>query len=247
MKRVGAVLISALFLLNGTILPSAIAEQMPTASGLPTLGISQTFNDPQLSVCADVIYQSLLVSHITSEFNFLPNWYMAQGSGLLDAEDPDLWRNTYQRLPDLQQVIVLRVASDYKHISAVWVLNQEQNIEIHKAETVMIEQFSDVTQLSKSCFLLSQKLRGNTQPERFRSPFLSAGLSLMIPGAGHFYRNTSEGLVWGSVFLLSYLSMSFLALSDSTALSYAQWGGLILSSTLIDALSAYFFTASAES
>ena len=68
----------------------------------------------------------------------------------------------------------------------------------------------------------------------------------MIPGAGHFYRNTPEGLGWGSFFLLSYLGMSFLALSETTPLAQTQWGGIILSMTLIDVLSAYFFTASED-
>lgn len=247
MKIPGAAALSAILWLNGSTLSFAQAQNLQKSLQRPTLGISQSVNDPQLSLCADVVYNSLLVSQATTAFDFLPNWYMAQSAGRLDAEDPELWQKTYERLPRLQELIVLRVAPDYKYISAVWLHKQERSFDIYKAETVAIEQFSEAAQLRESCFLLSQKLWGNAEPERFRSPFLSAGLSLMIPGSGHFYRNTPEGLGWGSFFLLSYLGMSFLALSETTPLAQTQWGGIILSMTLIDALSAYFFTASEES
>lgn len=246
MKILRAAVLSAILWLNGVTAPFAHAQSARKNSLRPTLGISQSFNDRQLSVCAEVVYNSLLSSQTATEFNLLPNWYMGQLAGTLDAETPELWQSTYQRLPNLKELIVLRVAPDYKYISAIWVQKQEQNLVMYKAETVAIEQFSEDSQLRQSCFLLSQKLRGNAEPERFRSPFLSAGLSLMIPGAGHFYRNTSEGLGWGSFFLLSYLGMSFLALSNTTPLESAQWGGIILSITLIDVFSAYFFTAGAE-
>ncbi len=223
---------------------TVLAQSTPSPE---TLALSQTFNDPALATCAEQMYTTLMTYQITEAYNVLPLWYVAQYTATLSADDPELFQQTFAALPGLNHLIVLRTAPDQKNISALWIERQSTDrLAVKQVETVTIANYNQVQQRTQSCVLLAQRLYHQNVPERFRSPFLSAGLSLMIPGAGHFYRNTPEGLVWGSVFLLSYLSMSFLALSEQTPLENSQWGALILSVSLIDALSAYFLTEQSE-
>lgn len=237
--------IGSLAFLLGISPTTAFAQDLPPTP--ETLTLSQTFNDPELATCTEQIYTTLMTYQITEAYHVLPLWYVAQYTATLSADDPELFQKTFEALPELNHLIVLRTAPDKKNISALWVQRQSTDrLTVKQVETVAVQNYTQPEQRTQSCLLLAQRLYHQNVPERFRSPFLSAGLSLMIPGAGHFYRNTSEGLVWGSVFLLSYLSMSFLALSERTPLENSQWGALILGVSLVDALSAYFLTQQSE-
>lgn len=208
----------------------------------PTLAISQSFNDGRLQGCTETMYRTLLATEVTRQYNVLPNWYVKQYTRALLPEDPQLWEKTYARLQELDELIIVGLSPEGDYLSGIWLEKTDTGPAIRQAETVYIQDVQDEQLLQRQCFVLTKTLRGETFTERFRSPFLSAGLSLMIPGAGHFYRNTSEGVFWGGVFFISYLTASFLALSDQTALESQQWGMIILALSLADALSAYFLT-----
>ncbi len=189
----------------------------------------------ELIPCADTLYRQLLTD---SRYELLPNWYMAQMTRHLFRKNPkeNAWQQTFEQLPTLEALVVLRRSQ--KNVSALW-LQRGLPVVIAQVETVP-------SATAENCLKLSQRLRGIPQEDRFRSPLLSAGLSTLIPGAGHYYRNTPEGFAMGSFYLLSYLTLTYLALSNTTSLERSQWGGMILGLSLTDILSAYYLELAAE-
>lgn len=214
----------------------------------PLLAQEQIRKEPVLAVapvyqagspvadCSAAIYQVFLQSQ---QFQVLPDWYVSQV--LADANNwQDDWSQAFRHLPQAEQLLLSRIQYQAGEASlvSVW-LQKAEPPEVLKVETQLL-----TADRLQGCEKAARKLVGLIQTERFHSPALSASLSLVVPGAGHFYRETPEGVLLGGVFLAAYLGAAYLGFSNTThpQITRSQWGGILLLITLADVISAYFLT-----
>jgi len=186
--------------------------------------------------CTDAMYQVILSSRA---YQLLPDWHLSQQVALT-SDWQDNWPAFFQQLPEAELALFSRIQQQAQEQELVSVLVAQRNPpEIVKA----VVQPLSLRQTEAGCENMARQILGVQAEERFRSPALSATLSLLIPGAGHFYQGTTEGALLGIVFLGSYLTFAWLGFSQSTEpeITRSQWGGLLILLTLLDVISAYFF------
>lgn len=203
----------------------------------PVLAVFPVVQDSQLEpLCSQTIYDVIKRS---SAYQILPDWFVLQqvASG---SEWQNDWEQAFEILPQAEQIILLRLQADTPNpaLSAIWLLAGDP------PEVLRVETLTLGPDLATGCRKMALTLLGSPPSERFLSPPLSASLSLIVPGAGHFYRATPEGILIGSGFLATYLGIAFLGFSNVTDpyVTRPQWGGALLILTLIDVISAYFMT-----
>jgi hypothetical protein len=189
--------------------------------------------------CADVVRQELVRSQA---YNVWPNWYTHQK---LDGIAPDDWQALLIQAPEINSLILGSVLNETERVSVTLIVaNTKPEPTLVLAETVKDKN----TELENVCRNLAAQILGSETQSQLQSPGLSASLSLIMPGAGHFYQGKPLNILLGTGFLTGYLALAYLGFSarEESMLSRQQWGGLLLLLSLTDILSAYFLSLAAE-
>lgn len=198
-------------------------------------------NRPDVA-CSEAMYQTLMRQ---PAYDLLPDWYVLQRLEQNPARWENDWGGLFGRIKEADLAMLNRIEihppgeGQNGGLQLVGILIQQGNpAKILRAEVLPFA----AGELTVSCEKMVHHLLGQPEPETFRNPALSATLSLLIPGAGHLYRGTFDGVLMGVGFLAAYLGMTFLGFSDSTAptVTRSQWGGLLILLTLVDVVTAYF-------
>lgn len=189
-------------------------------------------------ICSAALYQQILRSQT---YQLLPEWYVEARLPLGIQPDHPEWEQVFSYVPEAQLLLFsqLQSAGSGLELLSVLVSRSEQGSpQILKARVQPVSR----NNLASGCENMARQLLNLETESRFRSPPLSASLSLLIPGAGHFYQGTLEGTLLGILFLGASLTFAWLGFSqaEQTPLSSSQWGGLLLLVSLTDILSAYF-------
>lgn len=227
-QRLLSLLLTLCFVFSGPLAQAEVIRKEPVLAVFPVIQEQQV--EP---LCSQAIYD---VFKRSSAYQVLPDWYVVQQLRPGGEWQQD-WELAFSELPQAEQIVLLRLSTTTE-LSAIWLLAGEP------PEVLRVETMSVGNDLAAGCHKMALRLLGSAPSERFLSPPLSASLSLVVPGAGHFYRATPEGVLIGSGFLLAYLGIAFLGFSDLTDpyVTRSQWGGSLLFLTLLDVLSAYFMT-----
>lgn len=186
--------------------------------------------------CSEAIYQTLLPH---PDYHLLPDWYVQQTLHPFGGDDLNKWSQHFDTLSEIDFLVLTEIQPAQNAtttLSAVLIARSQPPRIVKSAVLPMQDR--------QSCVRLAESLMGQTRPERFQSPPLSAALSLVVPGAGHLYRGTWDGILMGAGFLISSLTMAYLGFADITSpeITHAQWGGMMLVVTLLDVVTAYFMT-----
>lgn len=192
-------------------------------------------NQPE-PVCTQAMYQTLMRQ---SGYALLPDWYVLRRLEQEPARWQSDWAGLFKRLPEAKLAILNRLETSNEGSKLVGILvEQGPPARILRAEVISLPG----TALADGCERMARRLLGQPEPEPFRSPALSGTLSLLIPGAGHLYRGSWDGLAMGAGFLGAYMVMAYLGFSDvaSPSVTRSQWGGLLLLLTFADVVTAYF-------
>ncbi|MGV3522710.1 MAG: hypothetical protein ACO1RX_00715 [Candidatus Sericytochromatia bacterium] len=186
------------------------------------------------TLCSQAMYRTLVQSQA---FQVLPDWYVNRELGAPEPWQQD-WTALFQRLPEAEQALLLQLNDRAEGPELVSLLLRRSNPpEVLRAEVRALEP----AEAERQCELLARDLVGLAEPAPFRNPALSATLSLMVPGAGHFYKGTPESVALGVGILGGWLTLAYLGFSESApGLTQPQWGGLLLLLTLADVVLAYF-------
>ncbi len=238
-KRALSLILAICFVM--TLCPFALAAELIRKE--PVLAVFPVIQNQELEpLCSQAIYD---VFKRSRAYQVLPDWYVL-GQLTSGNEWQNDWEQAFEKVPQAEQIVLLRLqagngargAPANAELSAIWLSAGEP------PEVVRVETLSLGSNLALGCNKMALTLLGTPPVERFLSPPLSASLSLVVPGAGHFYRATPEGVLIGSGFLAAYLGIAFLGFSDLTDpyVTRSQWGGMLLFLSLIDVLSAYFMT-----
>ena len=187
--------------------------------------------------CADEVYINLVKSQ---KYQVLPTWYVVQQLQGVDWENN--WEALFASLPEADEVLLLHLNHQTvpQELIALWLKRGHPPL-VLKTETLSFRHRDPFL----TCTELSHLLLGEYQPVRFRNPALSATLSFIVPGAGHFYQGTPESIALGSLFLLTYLVLGGLGFSSAaeSQVTRSQWGGMMLVLTLTDIVTAYFIAS----
>ncbi|MEZ0370091.1 MAG: hypothetical protein ACAI44_13470 [Candidatus Sericytochromatia bacterium] len=186
--------------------------------------------------CTNAMYRTLMRQ---PAYALLPDWYVLSRL----EQDPVRWQSDwsglFSRLPEAELAILnhLEAGPDGQQLVGILV-EQGPPARILRAEVMSLQG----DELAGGCERMARRLLGQPEPETFRSPALSAMLSLLVPGTGHLYRGGVDGIAMGAGFLGAYLVMSYLGFSDgsSPTVTRSQWGGLLLLLTFADVVTAYF-------
>lgn len=199
---------------------NAVWAQQPSIAVTPVQG-------QQAESCQNALYQNF-IRH--SELQVLPDWYV---QSQLQGSWQNNWPLLFQQLPEADQAVLVKVQQD-----SLLALLVQRNGQILRSEILEIKRYRPEI----DCAVLGRQVLGLQEPQTFRNPALSASLSLIIPGAGHFYQASWEGILLGTLFLSAYIVMGFLGLSNATdpQISRSQWGGMMLILSLLDTTTAYF-------
>lgn len=192
------------------------------------------------ALCSQAMYRTLVQSQ---QFQILPDWYVYRELGPPEPWQKD-WPGLFQRLPEAEQALLLQLNDRAEGPELVTLLLQRGTPPgVLRAEVRVL----DPGGAERECESLARELLGLAEPPPFRNPALSATLSLMVPGAGHFYKGTPESVALGVGILGSWLTLAYLGFSESSpGLTQPQWGGLLLLLTLTDVVLAYFLAGQAS-
>lgn len=216
-----------------------VIRRQPVLALLPVLEQNQP--DP---VCSEVMYQTLMRQ---PAYDLLPDWYVMQRLNQNPARWQNDWEGLFGQLKEANLAILNHIephtpeanqpAGDSLQLVGI-LIAPGPPAKILRAEVLPFAPGDR----GASCARMAHRLLGQPEPEPFRSPALSATLSLLIPGAGHLYRGGFDGILMGAGFLAAYLGMAWLGFSDASAptVTRSQWGGLLLLLTLTDVVTAYF-------
>ncbi|PKL75587.1 MAG: hypothetical protein CVV27_14595 [Candidatus Melainabacteria bacterium HGW-Melainabacteria-1] len=226
------------YLQPGLAEPVDIIRRQPSLALLPVLS-----PEGGVPACSQALYQALIRQ---PAYHVLPDWYVLQALDQDTARWQSDWSGLFARLPEAEYVILSQITpvldasgqpSSHRQLVGI-LLQQADPPRLLKSEVLPLP----AGEPAESCARLSDHLLGRAQAEPFRSPALSATLSLLIPGAGHLYRGGADGFLMGAGFLGAYVTMAYFGFSDSAApaLTRSQWGGMLLLLTLLDVVTAYF-------
>ncbi|MBF2053963.1 MAG: hypothetical protein IGS03_10945 [Candidatus Sericytochromatia bacterium] len=192
------------------------------------------------ALCNTALYQQILRSQT---YQLLPQWYVEERLPQAIQPDPLAWEQVFSYLPEAELALFSHLQSDQglELVSVLVSRSAQGPPQILKARVQPVSR----SNLASGCENMARQLLNLETETRFRSPALSASLSLLIPGAGHFYQGTLEGTLLGIFFLGASLTFAWLGFGQAqqTPLSNSQWGGLLLLVSLTDILSAYFMAA----
>lgn len=230
------------FLLNCSFLPvwlAAAATAVPVIPPQDTVVVVDFAQSPEGLLCARSIRQELVRSQL---LNVWPGWYTRQR---LVNSDSQNWQALLQALPEVQSLVLGDVQLEAERVIVNLVVAR------NGPEPALV--FAEVAkdrpdELETLCRGLAAQILGTSVATPLQSPGLSASLSLIMPGAGHFYQGKPLNILLGAGFLSGYLALAYLGFSSrqESVPSREQWGGLLLLLSLTDVLSAYFLSLSAE-
>lgn len=215
--------------------PLAAAPVLPAQDTVAVLDFSPA---PEGELCARYIRQELVRSQL---LNVWPGWYTRQRWVNPNFQN---WRELLQAVPEVQSVILgdLELEGDRVTVNLVVARSGPE------PALIFAEVAKDhVSELEPLCRNLAAKILGAAVETPLQSPGLSASLSLIMPGAGHFYQGKPLNILLGAGFLSGYLALAYLGFSarQDSQPSREQWGGLLLLLSLTDILSAYFLSLEA--
>lgn len=188
-------------------------------------------------LCSEALYRQILRSQT---YQLLPDWYVQARLPLAMQPEHPAWEQVFSYMPEAELLLFSQLQSGQglELVSVLVSRSETGPPQILKARVQPVSR----GQLASGCENMARQLLNLETETRFRSPPLSASLSLLIPGAGHFYQGTLEGTLLGMLFLGASLTFAWLGFSqpEQTPLSSSQWGGMLLLLSLGDILSAYF-------
>lgn len=208
----------------------------------PVLAVIPAIHNHQTeTACSESIYQTLIR---WPAYQVLPDWYILQKLEQAPERWQNDWQGLFERLPEAEYALLAQVTTvNSLPVGPHQATQQLVGILLARQPTPHILR-SEVLPLQSplDCEKLARHLMGQPEQERFRNPALSGVLSLLIPGAGHFYRGQWDGVAMGAGFLGAYLTLAFLGFSDVTSpqVSSSQWGGFLVLLSLLDVVTAYF-------
>ncbi len=230
-------------LLNFSLLPvwaASAATAVPVIPPQDTVVVVDFAQSPEGLLCASSIRQELVRSQI---LNVWPGWYTRQR---LVNPDTQNWQGLLQALPEVQSLVLGDVQMEAERVIVNLVVAR------NGPEPALV--FAEVAkdrpdELETLCRGLAAQILGTAVATPLQSPGLSASLSLIMPGAGHFYQGKPLNILLGAGFLSGYLALAYLGFSSrqESVPSREQWGGLLLLLSLTDVLSAYFLSLASES
>lgn len=223
-------------LLAVLLLQPALAAPESAAPRLAVTPVLSSDAVPFASDCGHEIYHTLVKSQ---QYQVLPDWYVHSHLAPLDRES---WEALFEALPEAQEIVLSKIhhVGTERELIAV-LLQRGTPPQVLKTEVLPLQNRDPLS----TCTQIAQKILGETPPSRFHSPALSATLSFMVPGAGHFYQGSPESIALGSGFLLASVALAVLGFSNSTdpQITRSQWGGLLFLLTLTDIITAYFMAS----
>lgn len=233
MRKVwGALLLSSLYLPTALATPHHPIYQQPVLALTPVQGPEDIDQ-----LCTAALYQQILRANA---YQLLPEWYVGEQLRQTVLPLQTNWEDIFKTLPEADLVLFshLQSVQGLELVSVLVSRNESGLPQILKARIQPVSRYH----LVAGCENMAHQLLGLETEDRFRSPALSASLSMLIPGAGHFYQGTLEGVALGIIFLGASMAFAWLGFSqnEQMGLSSSQWGGLLLLLSLSDMLSAYF-------
>jgi hypothetical protein len=167
----------------------------------------------------------------SQRFNVWPDWYLQQHTLTPQAFPIELDYLVEGELAYQDAVVRLSVVMKHHHAGNSTLIFADSRS-------------SSVPELDMLCQEMGYRILGEVAAPPPDSPALAASLSMVIPGAGHFYQGKAFDILLGSLFLGGYLTLTYLGLSpqEEGGLTRQQWGGLLMLLSLSDILSAYFLS-----
>ncbi|MGE3725035.1 MAG: hypothetical protein AB7I41_05765 [Candidatus Sericytochromatia bacterium] len=226
----------AVVLLNVSATPLWAASVIPAQDTVAVVDFSA---GPEGQLCARSIRQELVRSQL---LNVWPGWYTRQRLANPDSQN---WQALLKALPEVQSLILGDVQREADRVTVnVIVAHSGPEPALIFAEVAK----DRLAELEPLCRGLAAQILGTSVETPLQSPGLSASLSLIMPGAGHFYQGKPLNILLGAGFLSGYLALAYLGFSarQESVPSREQWGGLLLLLSLTDVLSAYFLSLASE-
>jgi len=227
-----------LLLALGVFLPQTLAWSEPAPkSSRETVIVQDFFPAPMGTQCSTQIQKILIRSQ---RYNVWPDWYVRQRLGPHTAVQD--WQTILNKVPETQLLVQGNLQGSNHLITVNLIVAQQTG----KERTLIFanSQTGKPEALESICQDLAYQILGEPPEAPLRSPGLAASLSLIMPGAGHFYQGKPANILLGTGFLAGYVGLAYLGLSpqEEGGLTRQQWGGLLLLLSLTDILMAYFFS-----
>lgn len=226
----------SVLLLQVSLVPVWAASVLPPQD---TVAVVDFAPSPEGELCARSIRQELVRSQF---LNVWPGWYTRQR---LVNPDPQDWQALLNSVPEVQSLILGDLQLEEERVTV--------NLVVARSGPEPALVFAEVAkdrpdELESLCRGLAAQILGASVATPVQSPGLSASLSLIMPGAGHFYQGKPLNILLGAGFLSGYLALAYLGFGsrEGSVPSREQWGGLLLLLSLTDVLSAYFLSLAAE-
>jgi hypothetical protein len=187
------------------------------------------------SLCSDVFRHELIRSR---RYDVIPLWYVQRQ--VPEPPGEDWMRLLSQTSSDLVALGLVQIQGNQQLSVSVLVAQRDPEPSILFADAVT----GPGSELPMMCQQLAERFLGERVELPVRSPALAGTLSLIFPGAGHFYTGKPLNALLGAAFLGAYIGIAALGFNstDNSTVTRAQWGGVLLLVSLTDILTAYFLS-----
>lgn len=116
-------------------------------------------------------------------------------------------------------------------------------MDIEKEKPIFVENKTiyNTSDLLSETISIAQKFTGVFIKKDYKSPFISTGLSMMIPGGGHFYNGGTTNYIIGGTLATLYVFVAYMAFvtppEQIEGLSRQGWGFILISINAFDVIS----------